>query len=99
MTIAKYKEKLLNEFEQRTDDWSFGTFEKRSNELKPGTNYQHVKGIIIEAHKLGLWPKTVKRYLLTNYKCLGNVSSEYSSIFSEIYSSLSEKEKEYWGIN
>jgi hypothetical protein len=98
MPLAKYKEKLLNEFEQRTDDWSFGDFEERSSELKPGTNYQHVKGIIIEAHKLGLWPETVKRYLLTNYKSFGNVSCEYNSIFSKIHSSLSEKEKQYWGI-
>lgn len=99
MALAKYKENLLNEFEQRTDDWSFGDLEQRASELKKGTNYQHVKGIISEAHKLGLWPKTVKRYLLTNYKCFGNVSAEYGSVFSEICSSMSEKEKQSWGIN
>ncbi|PSV57336.1 hypothetical protein [Photobacterium sp. GB-3] len=98
MALANYRKDLLNEFEQRTDDWHFTDFEQRSSQLKPGTNYQDAKVTIIKAHQLGLWPKTVKRYLLTNYKAFGNVSCEHSSIFSSIYSSLSEDEKKNWGV-
>ena len=96
--IAKYKEKLLNEFESRSDNWSFGEFEKRLGEIRKGTSYHDAKGIIIEAHKSGLWPNTVKRYLITNYKSFGSVSMEFSQVFREIYSSMSSKEKQSWGI-
>ncbi|MCE7535641.1 hypothetical protein [Aliivibrio fischeri] len=98
MVLAKYKEQLLNEFEQRTDSWSFGTFESRLSELRKGTSYHDAKGIINDAHKLGLWPNTVKRYLFTNYSSFGNVSSELNRTFNEIYSGLSDHEKAFWGI-
>lgn len=96
--IAKYKAKLLNEFEARNDDWSFGDLEKRITELRSGMYYQDAKMAIIEGHRAGKWPKTVKRYILTNYKAFGNVSLELNSIFNEIYLSLSESEKKSWGI-
>jgi hypothetical protein len=31
--IPQYKENLLNEFEQRADEWSFGDFERRLGEV------------------------------------------------------------------
>lgn len=98
MSIAQYKEKLLNEFEGRPDEWSFGDFERRLGELRKGTSYHDAKGIINDAHSAGKWPNTVKRYLLTNYRVHGNVSSEFNSTFSQICSSLTDSEKQYWGI-
>ena len=47
MPFAQYKEKLLDEFEARTDEWNFSDFETRLSEVKKGTNYQDAKGIII----------------------------------------------------
>ncbi|MGM3159397.1 hypothetical protein [Dickeya undicola] len=98
MRMAQYKENLLNEFEARTDEWSYADFERRLTELKRGTNYQHAKSIINDAFKSGKWPMTVKRYLLTNYKSFGNVSAEFTTTFNQIYSSMSDSEKESWGI-
>ncbi|WP_217906918.1 hypothetical protein [Photobacterium damselae] len=69
MALAQYKQRLLDEFEQRTDNWSFGQFESRLGELKKGTSYYDAKGIIIDAAKLGKWPNTVKRYLLYKLCC------------------------------
>ena len=97
--IAQYKEKLLNEFESRTDDWRFGQFETRLGEIRPNTSYHDAKGIIIDAHKAGKWPKTVKRYLLTNYKVFKNVSSEFNTVFNAICLTLSQAEKSEWGID
>ena len=73
MALAQYKQRLLDEFEQRTDDWSFGQFETRLKELRKDSSYHDAKGIIIDAAKLGKWPKAVKRYLCTNYAVFGNV--------------------------
>lgn len=100
MTIAKYKQKLLDEFESRADNWSFGDFEARMLELKPGNNnsYHDAKSIINEAHKLGKWPNTVKRYLCTNFKAFGNVSGEFNTTFSQVLNSMTDLEKEQFGI-
>ncbi|MBQ4853049.1 hypothetical protein J8L97_23270 [Pseudoalteromonas sp. MMG012] len=97
--IAQYKEKLLNEFETKSDDWTYGHFERRLGELRSGTSYHDAKGIIIDAHKAGKWPETVKRYLLTNYRTHGNVSGEFNSVFSDVCSALSPAEKSTWGID
>jgi hypothetical protein len=51
--LAQYKENILNEFEQRTDNWTFGDFENRLPEIKKGANYKDAQGIIFEAHKKG----------------------------------------------
>ncbi|WP_050933439.1 hypothetical protein [Vibrio harveyi] len=98
MALAQYKQRLLDEFEQRTDEWSFGQFESRLRELRQGTSYHDAKGIIIDAAKLGKWPNTVKRYLCTNYAALGNVSSELNSTFSPIFAAMSDSEKKTWGF-
>ena len=97
--MAKYKKKILDEFESRNDDWSFGDFEKRITELKPGSYYQDAKMAIIEGHKAGLWPNTVKRYILTTYSAYGDVNIEFNDIFDKIYSSLSSDEKKIWKLS
>jgi hypothetical protein len=37
MLMAQYKEKLLNEFEARSDEWTFADFERRLGEVRKGT--------------------------------------------------------------
>ncbi|EPJ48334.1 MAG: hypothetical protein OFPII_06650 [Osedax symbiont Rs1] len=96
--LAKYKEKLLNEFESRTDDWSFGDFERRITEIKSGAYYQDAKMAIIEGHRVGSWPNTVQRYLLTNHKAFGSVSIEFHDIFNQICTNLNTEEKKIWDI-
>lgn len=97
--LALYKVKLLDEFEARTDEWTFGDFERRLTEVNRQTNYQDAKGIINAAHRQGRWPMTVKRYLLTNFSVFGNVSGEFNQTFDEVKASLTPQEKEQWKLN
>lgn len=94
--IEQYKEWLLNEFESRSDEWSFGAFENRLSEIRKGASYHDAKTVIIEAHDAGLWPNTVNKYILTNYKVFGNVSGELTQILNDVYASLSSEEKIFW---
>ncbi|MDF3197036.1 hypothetical protein [Pseudomonas sp. 1928-m] len=96
--MAQYKIKLLNEFECRSDEWSFADFENRLRELRNGASYHDAKGIINGAHREGKWPNTVKRYLATNFKAHGNVSSEFNETFSQVLASMSSSERQSWGI-
>jgi len=96
--LAQYKSKLLQEFENRTDDWTFGDFEIRLAELRPKSNYQDAKVVILDGHKSGLYPKTIKKYLVTNYSAFGNVSSEFNSVWNDVYTLLSTTEKESLGL-
>lgn len=96
--LALYKITLLNEFETREDEWTFGHFEQRLTQIRPATNYQDAKGIIIAAHQAGKWPNTVKRYLLTNFKAFGNVSSEFNDTFAQVVSGMSAHERAPWGL-
>lgn len=96
--MALYKLKLLDEFEDRRDPWSFGHFENRLMELWRGATRHDAKGIINAAHKEGRWPRTVKRYLLTNYKAFGNVSGELDQTFGEVLASMTAQEKAEWGL-
>jgi methionyl-tRNA synthetase len=69
-------------FEARTDDWTFHDFER---ELKKSMgndygNYQDAKMTIIEAYRDGHWPKTVERYLQTNYQAFGNLPAEMNEM-------------------
>lgn len=97
--LALYKVKLLDEFEARSDDWSYGHFERRLSEVKPTANYQDAKGIIIAAHRANGWPNTVKRYLLSNYKAHGNVSSEMTETFMQVLASLQPHELQAWQLS
>ncbi len=84
--MALYKLKLLDEFEERIDRWTFADFEQRLIGLWRGATYHDAKGIINAAHKERRWPRVVKRYLLTNYKEFGYVSSELQRAFARCWS-------------
>jgi len=90
-TMAQYKIKILDEFENRTDDWTFGDFENRLREIKKDTYYQDAKGIITEAYKNGGWNKTVYKYAVSNFVCFGNSSL---SFFNEFFLALPKQEQE-----
>ncbi|HDS0935321.1 MULTISPECIES: hypothetical protein [Pseudomonas] len=96
--MALYKLKLLDEFEERIDLWTFADFEKRLIELWRGATYHDAKGIINAAHKERRWPRVVKRYLLSNYKVFGNVSSELERTFAEVLAAMNEQERAEWGL-
>ena len=91
--LSQAKQRVLNAFEARTDDWTYTMFERELKESmgKHYINYQDAKLTITDAHKTGEWPKTVKRYILTNYKLHGN--SSHPLIIKDILNGLSEKEK------
>ncbi|MBX9936090.1 MAG: hypothetical protein K2Y10_05810 [Burkholderiaceae bacterium] len=96
--LSQTKINVLNEFEARTDEWSFGVFE---NELQKAMgksygNYQTSKMTIVEADKEGRWPNTVKRYVLSNYRAFGNSPGELVDICNRLWSSLTEQEQCYW---
>lgn len=97
--LALYKLDLLDAFENRRDEWTYVHFEKLLIRVRPSASYQDAKGIIIEAHKDGSWPKTVKRYLLSSYRVHQNVSSEFNQVFAEIVATLTEEEKLAWGLS
>ncbi|WP_313201295.1 hypothetical protein [Pseudomonas sp.] len=97
--LALYKLDLLDAFENRKDDWTYIDFEKLLTKVRPSANYQDAKGIIIAAHKDGSWPKTVKRYLLSNYRVHQNVSSEFNEVFAAVVATLTEEEKQVWGLS
>lgn len=96
--MAQYKIKLLDEFESRSDEWGFGDFERRLQELRKGASYHDAKGIINDAHRQGNWPNVVKRYLSTNFKAFGNVSAELNETFSQVVSTMTSQEKEALGL-
>lgn len=83
--MAKYKQQILDEFEARTDDWTFGTFEKRLGEISPKNgHYQNAKMIIFEAHNEGSWPKTVERYVRTLYEAFNSLPSELNKVGQDV---------------
>ncbi|MFV3288954.1 hypothetical protein ACNFBR_09465 [Pseudomonas sp. NY11955] len=96
--MALYKLKLLDEFEDRLDLWTFGDFENRLTGLWRGATRHDAKSIINAAHKERRWPKTVKRYLLTHYRAFDNVSLELESTFAEVLAAMSVQERAQWGL-
>lgn len=92
MALAKYKIQLLDEFENKNQPWSYADFERRMTELRKGTTYHDAKGIITDAHKEGKWPKTVKQYIISNRKSMGN----WIDIANNIMKSLPEDERKEW---
>ncbi|WP_406821676.1 hypothetical protein ACJA3S_09935 [Pseudomonas sp. KnCO4] len=96
--LALYKLKLLDEFEDRRDLWTFGDFENRLIDLWRGATYHDAKSIINAAHKERRWPRTVKRYLLTNFQAFGNVSAELECTFAEVVAAMNAQERAQWGL-
>ena len=82
--ISQTKIQVLNAFEARTDDWTFGEFERALEQVMGSRygNYQTAKMTIIEADRDGRWPKTVERYIRSNFSAFGNLPAELNSIGS-----------------
>ncbi|MFI0472669.1 hypothetical protein ACGLWX_08085 [Halomonas sp. HMF6819] len=80
--ISKTKSGVLDKFEKRQDDWSYAEFERALEEALGDVygNYQTAKATIIEADRRGIWPKTVKRYVESNFKAFGNLPIELNPI-------------------
>lgn len=91
--ISQVKAKVLNTFEARTDEWSFGEFEEALEQTmgKRYRNYQTAKMTIIEADQDGRWPRTVECYVRSNYKAFGNLPIELNSIGSRFNLSTTGK--------
>jgi len=96
--LSQTKTRVLDQFESRTDEWTFGTFENALKEAMGARygNYQTAKSTIAEADREGKWPNTVKRYVLSNYRAFGSSPGELVNIASRIFSELSEEEKIFW---
>mgnify|MGYP001146516132 CR=1 FL=1 len=100
MALSQAKIRTLDRFEARSDDWRFGEFEAiLEQEMgKRYANYQDAKMTIIEANKIGNWPKTVKRYILTNYIAFGNCPAEFTDILRGYLENMTSEEKKVWGL-
>lgn len=82
MKISQAKQAVLNRFEARTDEWSFGDFDRAITAAARG-DHQTGKLTIVQADEQGSWPKTVERYIRTNYAALGNLPGELVGIASQ----------------
>ena len=80
--MSQQKIRVLDAFEARTDDWTYGDFERALEESMGARyrNYQDGKMTIIEANREGHWPKTVERWIRSNHKAFGNLPSEMNPI-------------------
>ncbi|MYN26976.1 hypothetical protein [Duganella levis] len=96
--LSQTKIRVLNEFEARNDEWSFGVFERELQQAMGDQfgNFQTAKMTIIDADRDGRWPVTVARYVLSNYRAFGNSPGELVGIFRRIWPILTEQEKAYW---
>lgn len=91
--------KVLDQFENTNGNWTYAQFET-ALEQSMGTyhygNYQTAKATIVMADEAGRWPKTVKRYVLTNYSSHGNSSCD--EICSRLLENMSDEEKKLWKL-
>jgi transposase len=80
--LSQQKTRVLDAFEARTDDWTFGDFERALEESMGSRyrNYQDAKMTIIEADRDGRWPKTVEQWIRSNHKAFGNLPVEMNPI-------------------
>lgn len=94
--ISKTKTAVLDAFESRSDDWTFADFEESLEKAMGPSygNYQTAKGVILDAHATKRWPRTVKRWILTNHRSFGNLPVEMQQILNDIYPFLTQKEKD-----
>jgi hypothetical protein len=84
--ISQTKARVLDQFEARTDDWSFHDFERVLEQAmgKSYGNYQTAKMTILEAERSGRWPRTVKRYVESNLRAFGNLPVELNPIGTKL---------------
>ena len=66
--LKEYQEKLLSEFEGRIDNWTYRDFDNRLKELQEDISLFEETKIIAMAYDSGLYPNTVRRYILTAKK-------------------------------
>jgi hypothetical protein len=80
--ISQQERNVLDEYELRNDDWTFGNFDNSLEQSMGASygNYQTAKLTIIHADQEGTWPKTVERWIRSNYKAFGNLPVEMISI-------------------
>ncbi|WP_192938655.1 hypothetical protein [Pseudomonas putida] len=97
--IALYKLKLLDEFEDRHDAWTYADFERRLEQVRPTPQGQDAKAVIVTAHKDGAWPQAVKRFLLTCYHLQGGFSAELNKVFEEVVARMTPLERSAWGVD
>ncbi|MGV8803487.1 MAG: hypothetical protein ACWA6Y_00825 [Polaromonas sp.] len=90
--LSQTKIVVLDSFESRTDDWTFGDFEKALEAAmgKNYGNYQTAKMTIVEADKEGRWPMTVSKYVLSNYSAFGSSPVELSAICKRLLAEKAE---------
>lgn len=76
--ISQQKARVLDAFEQRSDNWTFGDFENALEQSMGASygNFQTGKLTIIQADQIGRWPMTVERWIRTNYRAFGNLPIE-----------------------
>ncbi len=62
--ISEAKKRVLDQFEQRQDEWTFGDFDN-ALQKSMGSRYKNYKDSVSTIHlanRQGKWPKTVERY-------------------------------------
>ena len=77
----------LDIFASRNDDWSYSDLEREILSLYPQEGYPFVKEVILEADEIGYWPKAIAKYIQTNFRAHGNVSTELERIAVRILGS------------
>lgn len=85
--LSQAKIRVLDEYESRNDNWRYSEFEQsleQSMGSKRYGNYQTAKMTILQADKIGSWPKTVKQYVLSNYRVMRNSPSEFHNIMKRL---------------
>lgn len=84
--LSNTKITVLNQFEARVDEWTFGDFEQALKQAMGSEygNYQTAKMAIVEADREGRWPETVRRYTSTISRSFGNVPQELVHIAKRI---------------
>ena len=98
--LSQERIRVLNQFESKAANWTYGSFESAlSKEMgRRYGNYQTAKATIMMAAEDGRWPKTVKRYVLTNYVANGNSPAGLVDICRQLLMSMSSQEKESWNL-
>lgn len=79
---SKTKAAVLDAFEERSDNWGIGDFERALEGAmgKRYGNFQTAKSTIADADRTGRWPRTVEHYVRGNFEAFGTVPGEFSDI-------------------
>lgn len=82
INISQIETSVLDQFEAKKIKWSFHDFEHALEQAlgEDYGNYQTSKLIILAADRARKWPKTVERYIRTNYEAFGSLPIELNHI-------------------